>query len=366
MKTLETTTPEIIISKQGRQLETSARILRRMKFRGFKEGNFKGEGSKLSFKQFDDRDCYIEKGYRFRGASEVNQIRRMLFEETDDGTLRGDAILIGSDYLSAIELLEAEGRPSQELLEGLGVADPNFNPALYEGLARVKNQLTRVVDTQLSSCRLAPLCKDPAVNSLADFEGKKILTMFPELAKLWCDVNGIENPDIEFLGKGIDTEAADYSNVIGLDVVESGKTARNNGLRILDRDVEGIPSVLQSVTLGLYARAYEGEVLQPVTYFKRQVERALNGMGQVSLVINVPKNVDFNEQLVPAISNYLTWSAERVSRATISPLADGGSAIELWVPNEAVDPDPSGNLMDRLEDLGATSVGSKNLDLMGN
>jgi len=368
MNSLETKQPDIIISKQGRQLETTAKIFRRMKLGGFKEANFKGEGSKLSFKKFNDRDCYQESGYQFRGASAVNQIRRMLFEETDDGLLRGDALLIGSDYATAIDLMQNDGRPTPELLSALGSNNPDLNPATYEVLAGPRNQITRVLDTQLSNCRLAPLCKDIGVQSLTDFQDKKILTMFPEMVKLWCEINGIESPQIEFLEKGIDTEAAYYSNVIGIDVVESGKTARANGLTVLDQDIEGIPSVIPSVTLGLYARQFDGAVLQPVIYFKRQMERALNGMDQAELKFNVPDGLSFESDMAPVIADYLgsKWDVERVKRATVSPLANGGKAVELWVPKAAVKTDPTGNIFDKLEGAGARKVGSNELDLMGN
>lgn len=198
-----------------------------------------------------------------------------------------------------------------------------------DSLAAVKEVLTLGFGS--STFRYAGLAEEQW--SVADLEGKRIATSYPNLVRTDLKKRGIEAEVIRLDG------AVEISIKLGVadaiaDVVSTGRTLRKQGL---------VPFGEALVDSEAVVIAQKGAEITPeIRVMLRRIEGILHAQNFLMLDYNVEKNLlDQAKQITPGISS-----------PTVSPLANNN-----WVAVRAMVPRSKANaIMDQLAGIGARAI----------
>lgn len=198
-----------------------------------------------------------------------------------------------------------------------------------DSLAAVKEVLTLGFGS--STFRYAGLAEQQW--SVADLEGKRIATSYPNLVRTDLKKRGIEAEVIRLDG------AVEISIKLGVadaiaDVVSTGRTLRKQGL------VPFGEALVDSEAVVITQKG--AEITPEIRVMLRRIEGILHAQNFLMLDYNVEKNLlDQAKQITPGISS-----------PTVSPLANNN-----WVAVRAMVPRSKANaIMDQLAGIGARAI----------
>lgn len=170
---------------------------------------------------------------------------------------------------------------------------------------------------------------------LEDLEGKTIATELVATTKRYLANRGV-SARVEFSWGATEVKPPELADAI-VEVTETGSSLRANKLRILETVLESNTQLIANQTS--WADAWKRRKLEDI---KLLLEGAMNALGKVGLIMNVPKN---NLQAVlttlPALKN-----------PTVSQLSD-----ESWVAVHTILEELTvRNLIPRLKEAGAQGI----------
>ena len=176
---------------------------------------------------------------------------------------------------------------------------------------------------------------DSTVTSVRDLEGKVIATELVATTQRYLEANGV-NAKVEFSWGATEVKPPVLADAI-VEVTETGSSLRANNLRIVETVLESNTQFIANVD----AWADEDKRRQMLD-IKMLLEGAINAMGKVGLMMNVPRSgLAAVLEVLPALKT-----------PTVSQLAD-----DDWLAlNTILEESTVRAIIPRLKDAGATGI----------
>lgn len=176
---------------------------------------------------------------------------------------------------------------------------------------------------------------DSPVTSVRDLEGKVIATELVATTKRWLEANGV-TAKVEFSWGATEVKPPVLADAI-VEVTETGSSLRANNLRIVETVLESNTQFIANTD------AWEDpQKRQQMLDIKMLLEGAINAMGKVGLMMNVPRSgLAAVLEVLPALKT-----------PTVSQLAD-----DDWLAlNTILEESTVRAIIPRLKDAGATGI----------
>jgi ATP phosphoribosyltransferase len=176
---------------------------------------------------------------------------------------------------------------------------------------------------------------DSAVTSVRDLEGKVIATELVATTKRWLEANGV-TAKVEFSWGATEVKPPVLADAI-VEVTETGSSLRANNLRIVETVLESNTQFIANTD------AWEdADKRRQMLDIKMLLEGAINAMGKVGLMMNVPRSgLAAVLEVLPALKT-----------PTVSQLAD-----DDWLAlNTILEESTVRAIIPRLKDAGATGI----------
>lgn len=175
---------------------------------------------------------------------------------------------------------------------------------------------------------------ESSISTLADIDGKRVASSYDKLVGDYLHERGIEADIIHLDGAVESSVQLGVADLIA-DVVSTGTTLRNAGLRIFEE-----PILHSEAVLIRSPRLEEND--ERLTVLQRRLQGVLTAQRYVLMDYDIPvSKVAAAVDVTPGFES-----------PTISPLHDKQwAAVRVMVPREKVN-----NLMDRLYDVGARGI----------
>jgi ATP phosphoribosyltransferase len=176
---------------------------------------------------------------------------------------------------------------------------------------------------------------DSSVTSVRDLEGKVIATELVATTQRYLEANGV-NAKVEFSWGATEVKPPVLADAI-VEVTETGSSLRANNLRIVETVLESNTQFIANAD----AWANEDKRRQMLD-IKMLLEGAINAMGKVGLMMNVPRSgLAAVLEVLPALKT-----------PTVSQLAD-----DDWLAlNTILEESTVRAIIPRLKDAGATGI----------
>lgn len=176
---------------------------------------------------------------------------------------------------------------------------------------------------------------DSPVTSVRDLEGKVIATELVATTKRWLEANGV-TAKVEFSWGATEVKPPVLADAI-VEVTETGSSLRANNLRIVETVLESNTQFIANTD------AWEdADKRRQMLDIKMLLEGAINAMGKVGLMMNVPRSgLAAVLEVLPALKT-----------PTVSQLAD-----DEWLAlNTILEESTVRAIIPRLKDAGATGI----------
>lgn len=176
---------------------------------------------------------------------------------------------------------------------------------------------------------------DSPVTSVRDLEGKVIATELVATTKRWLEANGV-TAKVEFSWGATEVKPPVLADAI-VEVTETGSSLRANNLRIVETVLESNTQFIANTD------AWEDDdKRRQMLDIKMLLEGAINAMGKVGLMMNVPRSgLAAVLEVLPALKT-----------PTVSQLAD-----DDWLAlNTILEESTVRAIIPRLKDAGATGI----------
>jgi ATP phosphoribosyltransferase len=176
---------------------------------------------------------------------------------------------------------------------------------------------------------------DSSVRNVRDLEGKVIATELVETTKRYLEANGV-TAKVEFSWGATEVKPPVLADAI-VEVTETGSSLRANNLRIVETVLESNTQLISNLT------AWEdADKRRQMLDIKMLLEGAINAMGKVGLMMNVPRaGLSAVLEVLPALKT-----------PTVSQLAD-----DDWLAlNTILEESTVRAIIPRLKDAGATGI----------
>lgn len=176
---------------------------------------------------------------------------------------------------------------------------------------------------------------DSPVTNVRDLEGKVIATELVATTKRWLETNGV-TAKVEFSWGATEVKPPVLADAI-VEVTETGSSLRANNLRIVETVLESNTQFIANTD------AWEdADKRRQMLDIKMLLEGAINAMGKVGLMMNVPRSgLAAVLEVLPALKT-----------PTVSQLAD-----DDWLAlNTILEESTVRAIIPRLKDAGATGI----------
>jgi ATP phosphoribosyltransferase len=176
---------------------------------------------------------------------------------------------------------------------------------------------------------------DSSVTNVRDLEGKVIATELVATTKRWLESNGV-TAKVEFSWGATEVKPPVLADAI-VEVTETGSSLRANNLRIVETVLESNTQLIANTDAWA-----DAEKRRQMLDIKMLLEGAINAMGKVGLMMNVPRSgLSAVLEVLPALKT-----------PTVSHLAD-----DEWLAlNTILEESTVRAIIPRLKEAGATGI----------
>ena len=202
-------------------------------------------------------------------------------------------------------------------------------------LIEERSTLTKTCQLHFSKCRVSlAVPKNSSINSVKDFEGKKIATSYPNTVNDFFKKNNV-NAEVHTISGSVE-----IAPTIGLadgicDIVSSGNTLFMNGLVELE-------TILRSEAVLVQAPSLENEKLEILNKLVFRINAVLASRNSKYILMNVP------DEAIPNVLKILPG----MKSPTVLPLAEKGWSSLHSVISE----DQFWDKIDALKEAGAEGI----------
>jgi ATP phosphoribosyltransferase len=182
------------------------------------------------------------------------------------------------------------------------------------------------------------VAEDSTVRSVKDLpSGVRVNTEYRELTRQYLAEHGIADPEITLSHGATEAKVALGVADAVVEITETGRALRNNGLRIVDEIMQS-----RTVLVANHPARQDAKKAHAMDQLLTLLQGTLEARGKVLVKLNVSSEAELNRviELLPAMKS-----------PTVSSLRDGGYAVETVVPKADIN-----ILIPALKDAGATDI----------